>query len=329
MIRTRFTELLGIDHPVALAGMVGGTSPELAAAVSNAGGLGIHGVTGFSPEHLAREVAAIRAQTDRPFGLNCLLHFTEADGIARVIELEPSVLSTAWPDAGQDLAATFARAHDRGIKVLHMVPTTEDAIKAADAGADVIVAQGTDGGGHVGTVGTMVIVPMVVRAVAPVPVLAAGGLADGAGLAAALALGAAGVLLGTRFLATDESPLAAALKQLIVASDGTDTIVSDLTDIMLGNDWPGALARVKRNRLVERWLGRTNELRKRRDEVVEGMTMNRERGDGDEAVVYFGQSAGLITSVAPAGQVVHDMVREAESILTRTMPDLVAAEARP
>src|SRR5438132_1069668 len=129
---------------------------------------------------------------------------------------------------------------------------------------DVSIAQGTDGGGHIGLLGTTVIVPMVAREVAPTPVLAAGGIADGRGLAAMLALGAAGVLVGTRFLATPESPLHAAFKKLIIDSDGSDTIVTDLADIMLGTDWPGAVGRIARNRVVERWLGRTNELRRRR-----------------------------------------------------------------
>jgi len=234
------------------------------------------------------------------------------------------VLSTAWPRDDQDLAEVFDRAHDRGLKVMHMVPTAADASKAAEAGADVIVAQGTDGGGHIGLVGTVVVVPSVVKEVAPLPVLAAGGIADGRGLAAMLALGAAGVLVGTRFLATTESPFHEAFKKLIVESDGTDTIVTDIADILMGAEWPGALERIARNRLVERWLGRTNELRRRREEVLPAMRKARGQGDGDEAILYWGQTAALIDEVVPAGQVIEQMVAEAEAILRERLPSLVA-----
>lgn len=325
MIRTPFNELLGIDHPVALAGMGGGTSPGLAAAVSQAGGLGILGVTGFSKEELDGDVAQIRRLTPRPFGLNLLLHLASEEELRNVLEARPAVLSTAWPREGQDLTPIFAAAHECGAKVVHMVPTVKDALAAARAGADVIVAQGIDGGGHVGGIGTVVIVPMVVRAVAPIPVLAAGGIADGHGLAAMLALGASGVLLGTRFLATPEAPIHEAYKRAIVDSDATDTMVTDVGDIMLGNEWPGALARVLRNRAIERWLGRVNDLRRQREEVVERMVQARRVGDVGEGVVYWGQSAGLIGEIVPAGQVVTDMVAQAETVLSGLLPHLPAS----
>lgn len=323
MIKTAFTELLGIAHPVVQAGMAGETSPDLVAAVSNAGGLGILGVTAHSPEKLERDVAAIRDKTQRPFGLNVLLHFADDQTIRNVVEAGPAVLSTAWPREDQDLRAVFDLAHSHGCRVQHMVPAQRDAVKAAEAGADVIVAQGTDGGGHIGLMGTVVIVPLVVRAVAPVPVLAAGGISDGRGLAAMLALGASGVLLGTRFLATREAPMHEALKQLIVQSDGTDTLVTDVADIMLGNAWPGAMERVMRNRVVERWLGRENELRRHNEEAYARMAEARKRGDGEEALVYFGQGAALIKDIVSAAEVVKSIVDEAEQILTRELPGLV------
>lgn len=325
MIRTAFTELLGISHPIALAGMSGDTSPELVAAVSDGGGLGILGVSSTEGRDIPAKVAAIRKLTDRPFGLNLLLHGADDDQIRAVLEARPAVLSTAWARDDQDLAATFADAHAQGMKVMHMVPTVADGVAAARAGADVIVAQGTDGGGHIGLIGTVVIVPAVVREVAPVPVLAAGGIADGAGLAAMLALGASGVLMGTRFLATREAPMHAAFKEMILASDGTDTVVTDLADVMLGVDWPGAVERIARNRVVERWLGRTNELRRRRDDAMRVMFDERRSGNPDEAVIYYGQSAALIDEIVPAGQVIADVVREASSILGERMPGLVTS----
>jgi NAD(P)H-dependent flavin oxidoreductase YrpB (nitropropane dioxygenase family) len=324
VIKTAFTELFGIDHPIALAGMAGGTSPELAAAVSNAGGLGVHGVSDVEGAQIPGQVAAIRDKTNRPFGLNLLVHGADDDQVRAVLDARPAVLSTAWPRDDQDLGDLFARAHDHGLKVMHMVPTVADAAKAARAGADVIIAQGTDGGGHIGLMGTIVIVPAVVREVAPVPVLAAGGIADGRGLAAALALGAAGVLVGTRFLVTTESPLHEEFKKKIVASDGGDTIVTDLADIMIGADWPGAVERVMRNRVVERWLGRENELRRRREELLPQMREARRRGDGEEAILYWGQSAALIEGVVPVAEVVTKMVAEADSILRRLGPALAA-----
>src|SRR5439155_937373 len=225
---------MGIDHPIVLAGMSGQTSPELVAAVTNAGGLGIRGLSDKTADLIPEAVDAVRRLTKGPFGLNQLLAFAEDDEIRAVLDAQPAVYSTAWPRDNQDLKAIFEMAHDRGLKVMHMVPTVADAVQAAAAGADVIVAQGTDGGGHIGLIGTVAIVPQVVKAVSPIPVLAAGGISDGRGLAAMLALGADGVLLGTRFLATPEAALADPFKKAILDSDGTDTIVTDVSDILMG-----------------------------------------------------------------------------------------------
>ena len=232
-----------------------------------------------------------------------------------MIEARPAVLSTAWPSPEQDLPALFARAHDAGLTVMHMVSTLPEARRAAEAGADLIVAQGTDGGGHVGLIGTLVIVPQVARAVAPVPVLAAGGLADGAGLAAALMLGAEGVLLGTRFLAAPEAPVADTYKQALVASDGHDTLLSEMPDLISGRLWPGAYARVIRNRLIETWTGRDGDLRARRAEVRAGTLRARQAGDANESLLWAGQSVGLIDRIEPAAVIVERIVREAEAIM--------------
>jgi NAD(P)H-dependent flavin oxidoreductase YrpB (nitropropane dioxygenase family) len=241
VLRTPFTELLGIDHPVVSAGMAGGhTSVELVARVSEAGGLGVVGASFMQPQDLAAHVGHVRETTDKPIGINLLLH-AAAGLLDDTLSLEPAVLSTAWPRDDQDLAEIFRKAHDRGVRVMHMVPRVEDAVQAAEAGADVIVAQGFEGGGHIGEIASIVIVRQVAKAVAPLPVLAAGGFVDGAGLAAALALGADGVLLGTRFLATDEAPCEDVYKQAIVASNGDDTIVTTVADTFTGRDWPRSL----------------------------------------------------------------------------------------
>ena len=263
-IRTPFTELVGIEHPVVSAGMGGGTAGgELAGAVSEAGGLGVVGASWLKPEAMQAEVARARELTSKPIGVNLLLFGNEAL-IEPVLELEPAVFSTAWPRDDQDLAAIFARAHERGAKVMHMVTTLRDAVAAVEAGADVVVAQGTEGGGHVGEIGSTVIVRQAVKAVAPVPVLAAGGYADGAGLASALALGADGVLLGTRFLASAECDADGMYKDAVVACESEDTMLTTVLDSLSGRDWPGAWSRAARTKFVEEWLGREPELRRQR-----------------------------------------------------------------
>jgi NAD(P)H-dependent flavin oxidoreductase YrpB (nitropropane dioxygenase family) len=173
-----------------------------------------------------------------------------------------------------------------------------------------------------------VLVPQVARAVAPLPVLAAGGFADGAGLAAALMLGAEGVLLGTRLLATPEAPLPASYKQAICRSDGHDTLVTELPDVISGQVWPGAFARVLRNAFIQEWTGREGEVRQRRAELLKRIQRAREEGDFDNGTLLIGQDAGLIDSVEPAGEVVQRIVREAEDALARRTADVLAPRTR-
>jgi NAD(P)H-dependent flavin oxidoreductase YrpB (nitropropane dioxygenase family) len=327
-MKTRACDLFGIQYPVVLGGMGSGTSPELVVAVSNAGGLGAQGCAGRSPAQIAELADAIRAGTDRPFGLNLLLFLADDAAIDAVLAARPPVFSTAWPRPDQELAPLFARAHQTGARVMHMASTVHEATRAAESGADVIVAQGTEGGGHVGLMGTVVLVPQVVRAVAPLPVLAAGGIADGAGLAAALMLGAEGVLLGTRFLATTESPLPESYKRAICSSDGHDTLLTELPDVLAGQVWPGAFARVLRNSFVQEWLGREGEVRQRRAELLRCIQRAREEGDVDNGALLIGQDAGLIETIESAGQVVQRVVAEAEAILARRTAEVLAPLAR-
>ena len=318
MIRTPFTELLGIECPIASAGMGGGhTSGDLVGRVSEAGGLGVVGMTFVPPAEVVAIVGRAREITAKPIGINLLLHAAE-ERIDEALDYEPALFSTAWPRDDQNLGDIFSRAHDRGIRVMHMVPRVDDAVVAAEAGADIIVAQGNEGGGHIGEIATTVIVRQVVRAVSPVPVLAAGGFADGAGLAAALALGASGILLGTRFLATRESPVDAAYKNAIVGSKGDDTIVTTVGDTLSGRDWPGAWARLRRTRFVEEWLGREPELRRRREPIWAQLEAA-EESDSDYRIMWIGQSAGLIDSIIPAADVMREICDEAEEIL-RSLP---------
>jgi NAD(P)H-dependent flavin oxidoreductase YrpB (nitropropane dioxygenase family) len=319
MLKTRFTELIGVEHPVASAGMGGGaTSGELVGAVSEAGGLGVVGASFLPPDDVADRVRRARERTSKPIGVNLLLHATE-ERVDEILALEPDVFSTAWARDDQDLAAIFAKAHELGSRVMHMVTRADDAERAVAAGADVLVAQGNEGGGHIGEIGTVVIVRQVVKAVPDVPVLAAGGFTDGAGLAAALALGADGLLLGTRFLATDEAPAEPAYKNAIVDSDGSDTIMTTLSDSLSGRDWPGAWVRLLRTPFVLEWLGREPELRRRRERAWERLE-EFERSNADDGLMWMGQSAGLIDSIKPAAEVVQEIVAEAEEILRSRLP---------
>jgi NAD(P)H-dependent flavin oxidoreductase YrpB (nitropropane dioxygenase family) len=315
MFETDFTRLLGIQHPLVCAGMGAGTADgELAGRVSEAGALGVIGASWLGTDEIDALVYRAREITSNPIGINLLL-FGNDDLLPVVLKAKPAVLSTAWARDDQDLGSIFAQAHDSGAKVMHMVPNLKDAERAAEAGADVIVAQGTEGGGHVGLMAATVIVRQVVKAVAPVPVLAAGGFADGAGLAAALALGAQGVLMGTRFLATQECPVPQFFKDAIVASDGTDTVLTTVPDTLTGRDWPGAWSRVARNAFVEDWTGQEPELRRHRSKVWARLEQAWEEDQPDYWNFWWGQSAGLVESVLPADELVRQIMTEAENSL--------------
>jgi NAD(P)H-dependent flavin oxidoreductase YrpB (nitropropane dioxygenase family) len=323
MIRTKFCDLLKIDHPIALGGMGSIYAPALVAAVSSAGGLGAMGCHNLKPEQVRAGMAAIRERTNKPFGVNFLLFDLREDSFATALELRPPVVAFAWPRPEQDLAPFIARAHDAGSKVTFMAGGVPEARRAVAAGADVIIAQGTEGGGHVGWQASLPLIPMVVDAVAPVPVLAAGGIADGRGLAAALALGADGALLGTRFLASEESPLHANFKQAIVDADGHDTLLSELPDLAAGKVWPGAMSRSKRNGFIDRWAGREWALRRDQAMALADVQAARQRGDINEAPLSMGQDAGLIHDIPPAAEIVGRIAREAEAILATRLPQLL------
>jgi NAD(P)H-dependent flavin oxidoreductase YrpB (nitropropane dioxygenase family) len=326
-LHTPLCDLLGIPHPIVLGGMASGTAADLVAAVSSAGGLGILGASGRSPAEIREQTSRIRALTAAPFGLNILLFYGDEATLETVLAQRPAVAAFAWPTEDQALAEVFARAHDVGAHVMHMVARLDDAKRAAQAGADIIVAQGSEGGGHVGMMSTMVLVPQVVAAVAPTPVLAAGGIADGRGLSAALALGASGALLGTRFLATSEAPLHPHFKHAILASDGHDTDLTEIPDLITGRVWPGALARTWRNALIREWAGREWLLRQRRPHVAAEVAAARAAGDAERTPLLFGQDAGLIDAIEPVGELIARMVRDAHAVITERLATL--AVSRP
>jgi nitronate monooxygenase len=310
MLHTPLCGLLGVEHPILNAPMGGGDAPAtLAAAVSQAGGLGmIGGTTIGGAEWLRDQIRTARSLTNAPFGVGFICHLPGAgelmnvalDEGVRVIALSFSDPSPFVPDA-----------HRAGATVICQVRTVAGARQAKDAGVDVITAQGTEAGGHTGQVSTLPLVPAVVDAVAPVPVIAAGGIADGRGIAAALMLGAEGVWLGTRFLPAPESGVASAAKQRVLDADADDTVLTEVFDLAAGIPWPaGVHGRSIRNAFTDRWHGHEEELRDR---------MLADRGslaDSPGAVpLYAGEAAGLITTAEPAGSVVRRLVAETEAVL--------------
>jgi len=323
MIHTPICDLLSIVHPVVLGGMGTATTAPLVAAVSNAGGFGTLGTSAFNAATLETEIASIRERTEKPFGINHLLFQIQEEMFTVTLSAKPTVAAFAWARKDQNLREYFRRAHDAGSKVMYMAGEVPEALRAADAGADVIVAQGTEAGGHVVWMASLPLLPMMVKAVAPLPVLCAGGIADGRGLAAALALGAEGVLLGTRFMATPEAPIHPNFKQAIVESDGHDTILTEIPDLAGQRVWPGAMSRAQRNAFIERWSGREWALRQNAQEVGRQVSAARAAGDVDNASLSFGQDAGLIESIKSVRDVIQDIVSEAEEIINNRLPNLL------
>jgi NAD(P)H-dependent flavin oxidoreductase YrpB (nitropropane dioxygenase family) len=222
MLRTPLRELLGIEHPIIAAPMGPDlTGPELVAAVSNAGGLGILQTQLAPPPLFRREIQRVRELTDKPFGVNLILHFPVDERVAICVAERVPIVSFFWGDP----TPYFDRVHVGGGKVFHQVGSVADAQRAAKANVDVIIAQGVEAGGHIaGEVSTLALVPRVVDAVAPHIVAAAGGIADGRGVVAALALGAQAAVIGTRFPASVEARAHPDYKKKLVAANENDTI---------------------------------------------------------------------------------------------------------
>ena len=315
------------------------TGPDLVAAVSNAGGLGILQAQFCSPPVFRQEIRRVRALTAKPFGVNLLLHFPVADQVAICLEERVPVLSLFWGDP----TPYVGRAHAAGVKVFHQVGSVADARRAAAAGVDVIIAQGVEAGGHVaGEVSTLALVPRVVDAVAPRPVVAAGGIADARGVVAVLALGAQAAMLGTRFLASAESRGHPHYKQRLLEADEGGTVRT----ILFGHGWPNAPHRTLRTAFVEQWLGQEARGQESRlDEPVVGQTViggqampvlrfmgfppnGEASGDIDAMDLLAGQGVGLVREIKPAGQIVQELVEEARRIIAQRLPRLQTESGR-
>jgi len=326
-MKTALCTRLGIELPIIQAPMGGAAGPVLAAAVSNAGGLGMLPLWRADIETLRRQIRETRAQTQQPFGINLNLDFPQEERLAVCLEESVPVISFFW----RDPSALVQRAKAAGAIVLHTVGSAADAKRAVDCGVDVVVAQGWEAGGHVrGTVATMPLIPAVVDAVAPVPVVAAGGIADGRGFAAALALGAAGVWIGTRFLASREASIHPHYRDRLLQASENDTVYTDnLFDIR----WPNAPHRTLRNQTVETWEAAGRPLPGKRPGEGEVIATSRSigpivryqsctpgndaEGDIDALSLWSGQSVGLVSKVQSAATIVREIADEAASILRR------------
>jgi nitronate monooxygenase/enoyl-[acyl-carrier protein] reductase II len=315
MVHTPVCDLLGIEHPIMQAAIWPATSPELVAAVSNAGGLGSLGALFETVPRLEQQLTRIRELTDRPFVVNHVVPSLNEEAFALTLEAKPAAISFALGDPG-DLVA---RAHAAGCMVIEQVHTVRQGRQAAERGVDVIIAQGSEAGGQglVRAAGIMALLPQIVDAVQPIPVLAAGGIADGRGLAAALVLGAQGVNLGTRFLASIEAGVSDGWKHSILSAESEDAIRFEVWTKLFPPDDNAydAVPRVLRTAFIDNWHQRPEEARQMAEQLRGEVMGALQQGRVHEVVPFAGQSAGLVDEVLPAADIVERIIREAEHAL--------------
>jgi enoyl-[acyl-carrier protein] reductase II len=322
MLRTPLCDLLGIRYPICQAGMGWVARSGLAAAVSEAGGLGVIAAAHGTPADLREEIRRVREATDQPFGVDILFATTRTSGdeTERFTDAVKGWMDVALDEqvpvviAGLGNPGPFtAQAHKAGMKVMALCGNVKQARDHAATGVDVVIAQGHEAGGHTGRIAGLVLVPAVVDAVAPTPVLAAGGIADGRGLVAALALGAQGIWIGTRFIATPEAWGHDNYKNRIVAIDEEGTVITRAAS--------GKPCRVIRNAFTREWDKRQGEIQPfpiQFERVGKPMAiLAREQGDIEHGSAACGQSAGLIRGVMPVRDVIARIVDEAETTLAK------------
>lgn len=318
-MRTPLCDLLGIDAPIVQASIGPWSSPELTAAACEAGALGSLGTALTPADEVAARIDRLRKLTGRPFAVNHTARPFDPDAWRATLAAGPAVVSFAIGHPG----GLVAQAHDAGCLFGQQVHTVAQAEQAAALGVDVLIAQGGEAGGFGGSISTMALVPQVVDAVAPIPVVAAGGIADGRGLAAALALGAQGVNIGTRFLACAEARVDPGWQQAIVRAASEEAVKIEFARSVFPPPAPGGydtLPRSLRTPFVDEWNARPD------DAVREGERLGAELveavrgGRGHELVPFTGQSAGLIGEVLSAGEIVRTMVEQAEAVLRDAAP---------
>lgn len=319
MLATELTRRLGIEHPIIQAGMGGGgCGPELVSAVSNAGALGTLATIGTRTEDAAIAIAGTRALTNRPFALN-IVCFPWAPFWEEHVELavreRPPVVTLSFGDP----VPALRRLKEAGVPVIVQVQGLAGAKAALAEGPDAIIVQGNEAGGHTGRRGTLSFAAQVLDLAGDVPVALAGGIANGRGLAAALAMGASGVVMGTRFKATSEFAIDPAVRQAIVESDGSNTIYDEIVDLARGGLWPnGVTGRVIRSAFTDEWDGRDEELVERVRSFERPQLFMAQYGSAAlQQLNWAGESSGLVDEILPAAEVVRRTMAEAEELLAR------------
>jgi nitronate monooxygenase len=337
MLKTRICDLFGIEYPIVAAGMGGVARAQLAAAVSEAGGLGTIGVGGASKEAIQHEVAAARRLTSKPLAVNLLVPFLRPGIVETIAKQQVEVVTFFWGDP-REYAGAIKLLREAGMKVIWQCGSAQEARWARDAGVDAVMAQGFEAGGHVrGIVTTLVLVPEVRDTLGGLPMLAAGGIADGRGLVAALALGADGAVFGTRFVASVEAAAHRQYKERVTGADAAATVHTTLFDI----GWPDAPHRVLRTKVIDEWerAGRPES----GNRPGEGVTIAHWRdsnldvplvnytvmppvdyveGDFERMPFYAGQSCSLVSEIIPAGEIVRRIAAEACAVIEQRLAPL-------
>ncbi|MEX0787070.1 MAG: nitronate monooxygenase [Dehalococcoidia bacterium] len=315
MLRTRITKLFGIEYPIMSAPMSGHASADLAVAVSEAGGLGSFGaIDERGPDWVREQIRAIRSRSERPFCVGFITPFIQFLPDCFEVTIEERVPAIALSFA--DPQPWLGRAKEAGARTLCQVQSMKGATQAVEGGADVIVAQGTEAGGHTGSMTLLPLLTRIAERYPETPLMAAGGIATGRALAAVLSAGADGAWVGTAFLATHEATdVPDVYKQRILESDGEDTMFTRVYDLVDGLPWPEEIgARVYANRFAREWHGRDAEIVERREELRRETSEAYQR-DVEAAAVYMGQSAGDVIAIRPAAEVLRDICDSAERIL--------------
>ena len=303
------TKILGIKYPILQGAMAQIARHELVSAVSNTGALGILASGGVSPEELRKEIQLCKELTDKPFAVNLMLMMPNIDEIIDVVIEEGVKIVTTGAGTPRKF---MPRLKEAGIKVIPVIPSVKAAVKMEELGCDAVVVEGMEAGGHVGTSTTMALLPQVTSAVS-IPVIAAGGIADGRGVAAAYCLGASGVQMGTVFLVSEECPVTDAYKNMILEAVDTSTTLT-------GEKF-GAPVRGIKNELTKRY----HELEEQSSTLMEleELTLGSLRravydGDVENGSVMAGQIAGLVTEIRPVKNIIEDVIKEAQEVLKKT-----------
>ena len=325
-LQTALTKMLNIDHPIMLAGMGGVSYAEVCAAMCNAGGYGVLGMAGTTPDFIEGQMKRVRELTDRPFGVDLLAASPES------LEESVDVIINNGADsfvAGLGVPMPIMeRLKKANVKVMVVGGAVKHAIKAEQAGCDAVILQGGEGGGHTGLVGTMPLVAQAVEAV-NIPVIAAGGIYDGRGLAAALSLGACGVWMGTRFIASTEAHAAQTYKDTVVGAGDTDTTRTRC--------YSGKPMRCRTNEYIKDWESRPEDIQPFPQQAIHstqtgviggiGGITDETKLDEDKSCFAMGQSAGGVKEVKPVADIVADIMRDAEAAIDRVSSMKVSVNA--